>query len=371
MSNLILTICSNTKQTKGEVANYDTEARKITGDIYGRLIKQINNARNWAFDRITRPGYKGRYERKTPSNQALKRGPDISGDAAERGGLYLPALKRYMGRFYKEFRKAVGNIDDHIQRMEDASDYHMLIVSGLYGLLTPTEPIQNYDCHVTEDQAVRKRWAQNDLLTELVVAYINKHGITRVFDCMAEDSYRRLIDWELLERRTGIEVLHAHSRKGERVGIDLLPELGKAVGLLLSGKLNFPDDDLNHQVAEIEFRPEKPKWMSAGAVPSVREDFMLWTIRMENNISRFLADAGFPKVRREGDVSIRIKKLKKQNRKVSCAMTEVVKYRNKLTHNELHELSSDAIETIKTNYKIIARWAKERGYNELYEVGYQ
>jgi hypothetical protein len=68
-----------------------------------------------------------------PYNNDLRDGPDLGGTA--RGGIYLSAVQRYRGRFFERLGS------EGKRRLLDGPHY-VLILSGLYGLLSPTEPIQ-------------------------------------------------------------------------------------------------------------------------------------------------------------------------------------------------------------------------------------
>ena len=62
------------------------------------------------------------------------------------------------------------------------SQHHVLILSGLYGLVTPTEPIQLYSCPIEEGLKIQEIWKKHNSLTRILVEYIKINKIKRVFD---------------------------------------------------------------------------------------------------------------------------------------------------------------------------------------------
>lgn len=125
---------------------------------------------------------------------------------------YLPAYERYDGRFF-----AHAGLD----AFENAilKDCHILIVSGLYGLLLPEEPIQAYNCHLDDeiigdgvsddtasdsDARIADIWRRNGFPNRLLQAFIHwhdqqhDHSIEHVVDLLSETSYQRLFNWDEL-----------------------------------------------------------------------------------------------------------------------------------------------------------------------------
>jgi mRNA-degrading endonuclease RelE of RelBE toxin-antitoxin system len=131
-------------------------------------------------------------------NRQLTAGADFGGKEA---GCYLPALHRYEGRFFQTL-----GMDG--QTKMRFSQHHTLFLSGLYGLVSPNEPIQLYCCPLTP--LVVNQWVQEDLLTKVLCDYTQRHSILRVFDLTAVMAYRNLVDWDLLCRK-GTDVLHCFS----------------------------------------------------------------------------------------------------------------------------------------------------------------
>ena len=99
---------------------------------------------------------------------------------------------------------------------------HVLIVSGLYGLLLPEELIQAYNCHLDDEvlnngiladdiddtaaedgsSRISEIWRQHNLPNRILQAFIeshnqqNDHTIHHVMDLLSETSYQRLFNWD-------------------------------------------------------------------------------------------------------------------------------------------------------------------------------
>lgn len=363
MRNLILTICSNHKSDKGQ--RYDCfNGQKMMDKLPKEVMRELTDARNWAFDCITK-----KRSEKPPvpfsQNKQLKRGPDINPDSENRGGHYLPAVKRYaQGRFYEAFHKVVGDVDNFIHRLDAQSDDHLLIVSGLYGLLTPAEPIQNYSCDVSDERDIKRLWKENSLLTSLIVAYIRAHKIVRVFDFMADDSYRHLIDWESIQKETR-KTFYSHCHKkigGKQLGADMLPELGEAAGLLLTGKWKkgLSEIEFNDEVQGVYLRNKQPEWIPAGITPSKREACAVWAMRMVANIGHFLDEEGLAKETKVYTLHLRIKDFERINLRIAVTMDGIRKFRNNVVHHHWYDPAIYDIASARKNYIKILNWAKAR-----------
>ena len=89
----------------------------------------------------------------------------------------------YQGRFFQ----ALG--EGGRQKVREGK-YVTVIVSGLYGLVLPSEGIQLYSCLGPDGGMDR-----DSLLTDVLSDCIDRFNVLRVFDLVAIDAYRRLIDW--------------------------------------------------------------------------------------------------------------------------------------------------------------------------------
>lgn len=205
---LFLTICSNSKTKLGEVASYEATGG-IVNSISPRAAKVLLDTRATQRNFIMKSpeaSRDGRLLRHLPFNEDLQVGPDFGATGIDTGGHYLPAARRYSGRFFSELGP-----DGPLLLME--GDHHVLITSALYGLVTPAEPIQRYSCHVTDHETIVPRWTKGDSLTTVLIDYIKRHQIGRIFELMAVPEYRQLINWSRLVEETKVDVLHCFSKE--------------------------------------------------------------------------------------------------------------------------------------------------------------
>jgi len=382
MSNLILTICSNAKLPNDTAQKYDVGTRKITYCL-PNLRERIDVARKLAFLYITKENREWQFLSVAPSNNKLKCGLDIFPENEETDAVYMPALMRYSGRFYGEFKKVVGDVYACIKRLNGDSEDHLLIVSGLYGLLTPTELIQDYNCNVPEERNIRELWKHSDLLTDIVTAYMSKYNINRVFDFMAEDSYRHLIDWNRIENIPGCEVFYSHSsfpREGEQVGVNLLPRLGHAAGLLLREKPEIRLSDIRSGrtvgASGIKIKSTPPRWIPAGTSLSEQEMYAVWATRMVINIETFLDEEDVSRTqgkrRRQTIERIKDKEFSRRYKSVSEHMCKINDFRNDVVHESKYAIESAEIEEIRQCYGEVVNWAsaEARKYHPPKDVDY-
>ena len=193
---LFLTNCSLTKAVGGG-AEYD-ESQAITSALPVPLGARLLERRASIFRLVksaTDFDWQGTPVSELEFNRELSSGKDLGGRHA---AAYLPALDRYEGRFFQALGMAG-------KRRLVESGHHTLFLSGLYGLLRPTEPIQLYSCPLAPQ--VAERWREGSLLTDVLCEYIRRFGIARIIDLTAIDAYRQLIDWEKVAA-TRTDVLH-------------------------------------------------------------------------------------------------------------------------------------------------------------------
>lgn len=138
---LILLSCSRAKRTGGgaHVPGSPSIGQFLAdrGDaLFHRRLKVKN-----ALGRVHDPqdGYRGMRR----PNRELVSGPDFGGSA--QGGRYLPAYERYAGRLFQALQeKAPGFWNSQADGVEFA------FLSGLYGLVTWNELVQDYDCNLND-----------------------------------------------------------------------------------------------------------------------------------------------------------------------------------------------------------------------------
>ena len=218
---LFLTNCSLTKALDG-VTQYNP-GPAITSDLPEPLRDRLLNRRANVFQLVKNaPGlqWQGTPVSELAHNRELASGPDLGGRHA---AAYLPALDRYEGRLFQALG-AQGK-----QRLME-SEHHTLFLSGLYGLLRPTEPVQLYSCPLAPQ--VAKLWRKDSLLTDVLCDYIKRYGIARIIDLTAIDAYRQLIDWERITE-TKTDVLHCFDEMA--AGDPALTSFGKCLATELLG----------------------------------------------------------------------------------------------------------------------------------------
>lgn len=213
---LILTICSFTKK-RGGSENYDYDTT-IFNSLRNNAREKLLNKRNEVFNCLWKGEFlsQGISAKELEYNKTLQLGQDFGG--SEDVGQYLPALARYNGRYYSALGK-----DGKIKTV--TSKHHFLILSGLYGLLKPLEPIQLYSVPIERNSIVQKLWMREDVLTDILLDYIKANQIRRVFDFTSRRDYRDIINWKQISRITGSQVFHCFSMRAS--GADSLRFFGE------------------------------------------------------------------------------------------------------------------------------------------------
>ena len=224
MSVLFVTACSLTKEPGG-VSTFDQGATiaAVTPRDAERLASRRNEVRELVKGGET-ANWQGVPLKDLVYNRDLVRSSEFGG---RKGGTYMPALDRYQGRFFQ----ALGDAGKARCKSSDS----LLIVSGLYGLLRASEPVQLYSCPLLADVAAI--WQRDALLTDIVCAYVKRNDVLRVFDLTAMEAYRELIDWRRVAA-DGTDVLHCFDTMA--AGESALTSFGRFFRYLLS----LDDDEL-------------------------------------------------------------------------------------------------------------------------------
>lgn len=245
---IILLSCSNGK-TRGGSAVYSIHD-SIASDLPAETRRELWSCRSAIAGRILAGLVEDRLRgdgnrRDSRYNIALQLGADMGVGLSESGPMerytqkqseiqseassqYLPAYERYDGRFFahaglETFEKVF------------CEECHVLIISGLYGLLLPEEPIQAYNCHVDDEVLggglfssdgdaggegylrISDFWKQRNLLDRILQEFIenhnrqHEHSIRYVVDLLSETSYQRLFNWDDLYgwfKKNGISWFH-------------------------------------------------------------------------------------------------------------------------------------------------------------------
>ena len=105
-------------------------------------------------------------------------GQDLGGPVPRQVPL-MPAFNRYDGNLYRRIDKSMWESVKHCNSVD------ILIVSALYGLVTPWENIRDYDCPITikmDNTTGLLSWWCRRGLGELITEYIRKSGPSVVHD---------------------------------------------------------------------------------------------------------------------------------------------------------------------------------------------
>ena len=199
---LFVSICSLTKAGGGdhEYDGGEAIASELAPRLTGKLLRRRERVRNLVRE-TSEATWQGVALPELEYNRLLEWGPDFGGECTAR---YRPAVERYDGRFF------LGLGVDRADALR-ASRNHLLLLSGLYGVLRPFEPIQLYSCPLVS--GVARVWREGGVLTDVLNSYVVERCIERIIDLTAVDAYRRLVDWEEVAGY-GVEVLHCFHSMG-------------------------------------------------------------------------------------------------------------------------------------------------------------
>lgn len=185
---LFLVICSQTKNYQFETysPNYfqdDSILTKLSQTGQSTLLKVRNDSRKLLKESKLKDSLS--FLRDKPWNKTLVNGPDFGGTEK---GKYLPALDLYTGRFYSSFglekKQSIRN-----------SPHHVLIISGLYGLLSPDELIQIYESPLEDFTDIQETWREKNALTMILLDYLLSNNIKMIINLSSQLAYIHLIDW--------------------------------------------------------------------------------------------------------------------------------------------------------------------------------
>jgi pimeloyl-ACP methyl ester carboxylesterase len=231
---LVLVACSRTKRDEGLA--YSGQPLGWVPTI--SLRKELLDKRRYIYS-ILRDGKlfdnfeRGGERRHQPGNADLVYGLDLGG--SDEAGKYMPARARYTGRLYKKIEL------DAWENYATQSIARVLIMSGLYGLIEPSEEIQNYDVHLSDthqdDQFdVKAQWLE--LYTKALSAYVQSAYTggrkVKIFNFLCDHHYVNAVRWHSLPRDK-CSVFHFASESMEDT--HLLPP----AGVLLDSLLKRPE----------------------------------------------------------------------------------------------------------------------------------
>ena len=119
----------------------------------------------------------------------IKPGPDLGDDKYQDLILFKPAYLRYAGHVYT--RSEFGVLYPQSQ------DKNVVIVSALYGILTASDSIRNYQANMQQrigENRLYTWWKQHGL-GEILEEYILNFHPTRVYDLLSNDYFKALEPW--------------------------------------------------------------------------------------------------------------------------------------------------------------------------------
>ncbi len=221
---LFLGICSLNKATFSNDEPYKREQSIAARFKDSQTVNLLYQTRKASFE-LTSQGdlvNNGSLLAKHPLNRDLRRGPDFNGTARAK---YLPAIDRYTGRFYGGKGNDGRSYD--LKTSLNGSPHHLLIISGLYGLLLPQEQIQLYESPLEDLLEIQAIWKEDNRLTRLLSAYIRAWGIRLVVDVTGQRAYHGMIDWPAIYALPDVRVLHAMANIGP--GEDQIKTFGAAL----------------------------------------------------------------------------------------------------------------------------------------------
>lgn len=238
---LILISCSNSKTELDYRHDYfyetgpklvDILSDDLQSSILGKRRVVFNWIKNGSLVDISRQqGCRSTHA----MNRNLYLGPDLGGN--DQRSTYLMAKDRYEGQFYLPVKDYWSDIL--------SNDHHIFILSGLYGLIFPTDPIQRYSCHMTDSSSMLiAHW--KDCLTNVIIYFIdnhnssNDHKIKSIIDLLSELDYQSAFDWNEIKRLA----INTYHRVFDNIAepSEILPLLGKFLVkyFSLQGSVEFP-----------------------------------------------------------------------------------------------------------------------------------
>lgn len=283
---LFLIPCSLTKNPGGG-SRYDASGAMtscVGADSGSRLLERREEVRGLVMKNHDLE-WQGVPLARLEFNRGLVSGMDCGG---RRSAAYLPAIDRYQGRFFQALGE--GGRQALRERRHGA-----LIVSGLYGLVRPMEGIQLYSCPLAAE--VAETWGRDALLTDVLCEYIARFEVLRIFDLLAIDAYRQLVDWQrIADTRT--DVLHCFDAMA--AGESALTSFGM---LLASHLLDRTEDDLiglkdGDRIGNVTFRSTMatPAGFPAelASLLAARNESFMWQSRHVGEDVREIVRGGNP-----------------------------------------------------------------------------
>jgi Peroxide stress protein YaaA/Thioesterase domain len=205
---LLLIACSHTKRDEGDAFAGPMPAGWIAQEsLRDRVIARRSYIYGILKDAKIEDGFeRGGNRAHQAANRNLRHGPDFGGtNVPGEEGQYMVASRRYNGRIYNYI---TGHAWESYLQNQD--QIRVLIMSGLYGLLEPTEWIQNYDVHLTDTHkdsgvSISSNWSE--LYTECLESYVRsayKQRTVKIFDFLGDHHYVNAIRWHTLPKECSV-----------------------------------------------------------------------------------------------------------------------------------------------------------------------
>ena len=225
---VFITTCSKNKVGLGSKYGHYANTRSPSSGLL--------DARARCYKQLSRSG--GIYSKLKSAVQ----GPDFVADSG-REGVYQPACTRYArGSFMTSLESDLGDLNIRLDTWLTSN--MLFFISGLYGLVSSKEPIQNYD--VEMDTEALDYWKKNKpLLTKSLLDQLPQDSI--VLDCCGDRRYSRVIDWEMI-KGAGKAVFHAVDPYRE--GAQIRSEAASFAALIEEDSLRKLTKDGELQAAE-------------------------------------------------------------------------------------------------------------------------
>jgi len=210
MDSVILISCSDKKKEGGQPYQESLDPvpwlknQKLRQELYRTRTKVLEFIKdNKLIDVEKKQGNRGT----DPRNSNLVAGPDFGGSE---NGSYLPVCIRYNGRFFRTIRENSSEEDLSKRWKSSRKPHKFLILSGLYGFVSPFDLIQEYTCHfadriIESDKSLQLIWRK--LLTDILLEQFGSDEGCLI-DLLSEEAYQNVFDWSRIYRKERIKCFH-------------------------------------------------------------------------------------------------------------------------------------------------------------------
>jgi hypothetical protein len=354
---LFITLGSKTQLSGGETEYNEHDS--ITSRLPLGTSRFLLRLRSEAFTWLKGDGtakWEGIVVSELKNNKALMQGRDFNSHAKE--ARYFPALRRFTGKLFKTLGR-----DGQISLYQ--SQHHTLFLCALYGLMTPMEPIQMYNCPLETEWPVFRIWTETDSLTNILLAYIRKNKIGRVFDLTATETRRRLVSWPAIHLELEDNVLHCFASTG--AGDNALMPFGEVMKdfLLKASTKELMNIQSESEIGDVVFRettqprrdmPRETELEFGNQADEIE--------RRRRGVIRFLDKTEQRRGDRDESVSSRIGRLTREHKiglDEAKAMRVITRLRNVVVYEE-HQLNQKEADQAEISAKLLADRARKRGW---------